>query len=61
MCMILPETIQKAVNAMDSAIVPNDTVMDELRKIAAQYGGKNDDLAIAMAVYMLGFGGYKGF
>lgn len=61
MCMILPETIQKAVNAMDSAIVPNDTVMDELRKIATQYGGKNDDLAIAMAVYMLGFGGYKGF
>lgn len=61
MCMILPETIQKAVSSMDSAIVPNDTVMDELRKIAAQYGGKNDDLAIAMAVYMLGFGGYKGF
>lgn len=61
MCMILPETIQKAVNAMDSAIVPNDTVMDELKKIAARYGGKNDDLAIAMAVYMLGFGGYKGF
>lgn len=61
MCMILPETIQKAVNAMDRAIVPNDKVMDELRKIAAQYGEKSDDLAIAMAVYMLGFGGYKGF
>jgi len=61
MCMVLPEIIQKAVNSMDNAIVPNDTVMDELRKIASQYGGNNDDLAIAMAVYMLGFGGYKGF
>lgn len=61
MCMILPETIQKAVHATDSAIVPNDTVMDELRKIAAHNGAENDDLAIAMAVYMLGFGGYKGF
>ncbi|MEG0741075.1 MAG: Eco47II family restriction endonuclease [Clostridia bacterium] len=61
MCMVLPETIQKAVNAMDRAIVPKDTVIDELRKIASQYGEKNDDLAFAMAVYMLGFGGYKGF
>lgn len=61
MCMMLPETIQTAVNAMDSAAVPNDTVMDELRKITSQYGEKNDDLAIAMAVYILGFGGYKGF
>lgn len=61
MCMVLPETIQAAVNTMDSAIVPNDTVMNGLKKVASQYGAKNDDLAIAMAVYMLGFGGYKGF
>ena len=61
MCMVLPEIIQKAVDSMDNAIVPNDTVMDELKKIASQYGGNDDDLAIAMAVYILGFGGYKGF
>lgn len=61
MCMILPETIQKTVNSMDKTLIPNDTVMQEIRKISSQYGGNNTDLAIAMGVYMLGFGGYKGF
>ena len=61
MCMILPEVIQKAVDTLGNSIVPNDTVIDELKTIAAQKHMESDDLAIAMAVYMLGFGGYKGF
>lgn len=61
MCMILPETIQKAVNVMDDAVVPYDTVMDELRIIASHYGNENEDFAIAMAVYLLGFSDYMGF
>ena len=61
MCMILPAIIQKVVDNMDKAVVPNDTVVEQLKKIAAEHGEKPDDLAIAMAVYMLGFGGYKGF
>jgi hypothetical protein len=61
MCMVLPSVIKKAVNSLESVEVPNDTVMDELKKIATENGTKDDDMAIAMAVYMLGFGGYKGF
>ena len=61
MCMVLPRIIQKAVDNLETVAVPNNTVMDELKKIAVQNGEKDDDMAIAMAVYMLGFGSYKGF
>ena len=60
MCMIWPEVIQKAVDSFGNSIVPNDTVIDELKMIAAQRHMELDDLAIAMAVYILGLGGYKG-
>ena len=61
MCMVLPEVIQKAVDELDSTIVPHDTVLDELKTVAAAQNMESENLAIAMAVYMLGFGGYKGF
>ena len=61
MCMVLPSVIQKAVDSLEHVTIPNDTVIDELQKIALQNGAEDDDMAIAMAVYMLGFGGYKGF
>lgn len=60
-CMVLPKTIQKAVNELDDAVIPHDTVLAELRELAAQQDGESEELAIAMAVYLLGFGGYKGF
>ncbi|MEG2909360.1 MAG: Eco47II family restriction endonuclease [Erysipelotrichaceae bacterium] len=60
-CMALPTVIQEAVDTLGDAHVPNDTVMDELKAIAAEKQLESDDLAIAMAVYMLGFGSYKGF
>ena len=41
--------------------VPHDTVIDELRKVASLYGDENDELSMAMAVYMLGFNTYMGF
>lgn len=61
MCMVLPEVIQKAIDELDSTIVPHDTVLDELKSVAAEQYVESENLAIAMAVYMLGFGGYKGF
>ncbi|MEG1523351.1 MAG: Eco47II family restriction endonuclease, partial [Bacteroidales bacterium] len=60
-CMALPTVIQEAVDTLGDALVPNDTVMDELKAIAAEKQLESDDLAIAMAVYLLGFGSYKGF
>ena len=61
MCMVLPEVIQRVVSNMESALVPHDTVMEELRDWAQHMDEDDEDLAIAMAVYMLGFSGYNGF
>ena len=41
--------------------MPHDTVIDELRAMVGEQNVESEDLAIAMAVYMLGFGSYKGF
>lgn len=61
MCMILPEIIQRVVADMEDTVVPHDTVIDELRNWAQHLDAADEDLAIAMAVYMLGFSGYNGF
>ena len=61
MCMTLPDVIKKAVDELDGNIVPHDTVVDELRTLAKEQNMLSDELAIAMSVYMLGFGSYKGF
>lgn len=61
MCMVLPSIIEKAVKDLEGSIVPHDTVIDELRAMACEQDLESDDLAIVMAVYMLGFGTYKRF
>lgn len=61
MCMVLPSVIRKAVDELEDSIVPHDTVIDELKAIAANQNIESEDMAIAMATYMLGFCSYKGF
>lgn len=61
MCMTLPAIIEKAVKELAGTVVPKDTVMEELKELAGKKSLESEDLAIAMAVYMLGFGSYKGF
>lgn len=61
MCMALPAVIEKAVNDLDGNTLPHDTVMEELRAKAGEQNIASEDLAVAMAAYMLGFGSYKGF
>ncbi len=61
MCMMLPQTIKEVVNEESGVKVPHDTVIEDLRKAAALYDEKDDELAMAMAVYMLGFNTYMGF
>lgn len=41
--------------------VPHDTVAEELKKIAEISREKSENLAMALAVYMLGFSSYIGF
>lgn len=52
---------KKAVDELGNSIVPNDTVIDELKNLSKNYDFDSEDLSIAMAVYMLGFQSYLGF
>lgn len=61
MCMVLPEVVHSVVNEENGVEVPHDTVNDDLRKVAALCNEQNNELSMAMAVYMLGFNTYKGF
>ena len=61
MCMVLQEVINTVVNEEGAVTVPQDTVMQELIKAAELYAEQDEDFAMAMAVYMLGFNTYLGF
>lgn len=61
MCMVLPEVIRNVVSSLDDVTVPCDTVMDELKTWASHLDTDTEEIALAMAVYMLGFRGYNGF
>ena len=56
MCMILPDVVEDIVSSSDNISVPNDTVINEINKIA-----ELKKVSFAMALYMLGFGTYTGF
>ena len=60
-CMMLPTVIEKAVKDFEETIVPHDTVIEELKELADKQEVESKEMAIAMAVYMLGFGNYMGF
>lgn len=62
MCMVLPKVIEKVVNEGGEDVkVPHDSVMSELRSIAKQMDTDDEDLAMALSVYLLGFSTYNGF
>jgi hypothetical protein len=56
MCMVLPDVIEAVICTAKKTIVPCDTVIDELNAMVKSGKG-----SFALALYMLGFGSYKGF
>ncbi|MDD2484479.1 MAG: Eco47II family restriction endonuclease [Eubacteriales bacterium] len=61
MCMILPKVIKKVVDDEGNVLVPNDTVIEELRAMSVAQKLSSKELSMVMAVYMLGFSTYDGF
>ena len=61
MCMVLPKVIEKAVSEMSNSTIPVDTVFEELLLQSDTTNGETTDVAIALAVYLLGFPNYTGF
>lgn len=60
MCMILPEVISDVVTNSESK-VPHDTVLEELKNIANTVGENDENMVMAIAIYLLGFNSYNGF
>lgn len=62
MCMVLPKVIEKVViEGGEDVKVPNDSVMSELHRIAKHMDTDDENLAMALSVYLLGFSTYNGF
>lgn len=61
LCLALPSVIKKVVETADSKLIPKDTVIEELKNIAKSQNIREEDMALAMAIYLLGFGSYAGF
>lgn len=62
MCMVLPKVIENVVSdGGDDVKVPHDSVLKELKNVAEKMGESDENLAMAMAIYLLGFSTYNGF
>lgn len=55
MCMVLPSVIDRVVKQENTNRVSHDTVVEELANIAISLHMESKEVAMAMAVYMLGF------
>lgn len=61
-CVVLPKVIEKVLhNNTEPVKAPHDTVYEELSATARKFKGLDDDTAMVMAFYMLGFSSYNGF
>ena len=56
MCIALPSVIKEVLLDNDNLILPNDTVIEEIKKVV-----ENNNGSFALALYMLGFESYLGF
>jgi len=54
--MVLPDVIEKAVLNNAKSVIPKDSVIGELNKLAG-----TKDNSFALALYVLGFSTYSGF
>ncbi len=62
MCMVLPTVIERVVaEGGDDVKLPHDSVLAELKRVALKTGESDENLAMAMAIYLLGFSTYAGF
>lgn len=60
-CMTLPTVIMEVVEEQSAVKAPHDTVLEELRVWASHLEAENEDFAMLLAIYMLGFKDYNGF
>lgn len=61
-CLVLPSIVDEVLSKSDSAVqAPKDTVYEELKNRATKLKVEPFDMAMVLAMYMLGFNSYLGF
>lgn len=61
-CMVVPSVIENVVSeGGDEVKIPHNTVLSELKAVEDRLGESNENLAMAMAIYLMGFSTYSGF
>jgi len=60
-CLALPRVIKDVLDEKGAIKTPHDTVYEELKETAHRTGMEDQDLAMAVSLYLLGFPSYNGF
>ncbi|MDY6268304.1 MAG: Eco47II family restriction endonuclease [Selenomonadaceae bacterium] len=60
-CMMLPSIIRSVIASSVETKIPKDTAYQELVAMTKKFGTADEELSMAMAVYLLGFSTYQGF
>lgn len=60
-CMALPEIVKEVISEHDEVDAPNDTVYEEIKRVADGFSGISENVSMILAMYMLGFSSYNGF
>lgn len=61
MSIALPDVIQEAVDEMSVELMPNDTVLDEIKNMVSSENATLSDKDLTKAIYLLAFSNYMGF
>lgn len=61
LCMALPEVVEEVIKELENINVPDDTVYEEIKRVAEGFEDVPHDLGMILSTYMLGFGTYIGF
>ena len=60
-CMVLPKVVKEVIEEAEKTNVPEDTVYEEIKKIADGFENSSDDMGMILSMYMLGFRSYNAF
>lgn len=60
-CMALPKIVKEVIEEADETNVPEDTVYEEIKKVADGFEDVSDNMGMILSMYMLGFSSYNAF
>lgn len=60
-CMALPDLVKEVIDEAEETKIPEDTVYEDIKKVALGFDNGSDDRGMLLAMYMLGFRTYNSF